>query len=82
MNNTILQKCLKELGEATPRLDYVRGMLETLIELSHATSITKTTIEYPKAPITESPKTEAQILDEITKARLAGVKAASHVELG
>jgi hypothetical protein len=33
MNNTgILKKCLEELSKETPRLDYVRGILETLIE--------------------------------------------------
>lgn len=33
MNNAILQKCLAELEKGEPRLDYVRGMLETLIAL-------------------------------------------------
>ena len=37
--NPIITKCLKELGSATPRLDYVRGMLETLLELQGNVSI-------------------------------------------
>ena len=32
MNTSILKKCLDELSKPTPRLDYVIGMLETLIE--------------------------------------------------
>lgn len=34
MNRNILQKCIDELKEpVSPRLDYVRGMLETLLEM-------------------------------------------------
>lgn len=34
MQNSILKKCLEELGKEPPKLDYVRGMLETLIEFN------------------------------------------------
>ncbi len=34
MNITILQKCIDELNSESPRLDYIRGMLETLIAMS------------------------------------------------
>ena len=30
----ILQKAVNELNETKPRLDYIRGLLETLIEIS------------------------------------------------
>lgn len=33
MNTKILQKCLDELGNMEPNISYVRGMLETLIEM-------------------------------------------------
>lgn len=33
MQTNILQKCVDELGKESPKLDYVRGMLETLIEI-------------------------------------------------
>lgn len=33
MNTKILQKCLEELKAEKPRIDYVCGMLETLIEM-------------------------------------------------
>ncbi len=91
MNNiSILNKCLKELGEATPRLDYVRGMLETLIELQSPIFTSSVTSDIHAASLVpgavmqvplDKPKDEGQILDDIAKARLAGVKAASHVEL-
>lgn len=32
MSKVILQKCLDELSKESPKLDYVRGMLEVLIE--------------------------------------------------
>lgn len=34
MNKNLLQKCLDELAKDSPKLDYVRGILETLIALS------------------------------------------------
>ncbi len=36
MNNNILKKALEELSKDSPKLDYVRGMLETLIEITEA----------------------------------------------
>lgn len=36
MNNSILKKCLDELTTPTPRIDYVCGMLETLIAMNEA----------------------------------------------
>lgn len=32
MNRKTLQKCIDELSKDSPKLDYVRGILETLIE--------------------------------------------------
>lgn len=34
MNTKLLQKCIDKLGEQTPDLSYVRGILETLMEMS------------------------------------------------
>jgi hypothetical protein len=39
MNTTILKKCIEELGKDTPDISYIRGALETLVELSNPTSI-------------------------------------------
>lgn len=40
MNVNVIRKCLDELVKAEPRLDYLRGMLETLIELNETTYTT------------------------------------------
>ena len=37
--NTILTKCIEELKTDKPRIDYVLGMLETLIAMQGATPI-------------------------------------------
>ena len=34
MNNQILQTLLKELDKDQPRLDYIRGILETLVSMA------------------------------------------------
>jgi hypothetical protein len=51
--NNILQKCLDELSKESPKLDYVRGMLETLIEMQTPINIKKTFAETvgPANPI-------------------------------
>lgn len=38
MNTSILQKCLAELQKETPDLSYIRGMLETLIDMQPNTA--------------------------------------------
>lgn len=37
MNTKILQKCVEALNSEKPDISYIRGMLETLIEISGAT---------------------------------------------
>lgn len=50
MNVNVIRKCLDELAKAEPRLDYVQGMLETLIELNE-TVPTTTMAPLPLSPI-------------------------------
>jgi len=38
MNTSLLKKCLDELSSEKPRLDYMKGILETLIEMSSGLS--------------------------------------------
>jgi hypothetical protein len=82
MNTKILQKCLEELDKETPRLDYIRGMLETLVSMDEPVSYKKDEKGYivPVTP-TAKPKTETQdegeILTAQAKARLAAVKELS-----
>lgn len=45
MNTTILQKCVEELRQEKPKIDYILGMLETVIEMS---SITQTQVPQYK----------------------------------
>ncbi len=37
MNSNILKKCVDELNAKEPNISYIKGMLETLIEMSGAT---------------------------------------------
>jgi hypothetical protein len=39
MNNKILQKCVDELKKESPKIDYVLGMLESVIELGGSSSL-------------------------------------------
>lgn len=42
MNTSILKKCIAELQKETPDLSYLRGMLETLLEMQGSDSSTST----------------------------------------
>lgn len=50
MQNTILQKCVEELKKENPKLDYVLGMLETVIEMSNSTPSVPYVPSYPLTP--------------------------------
>lgn len=43
MNTTILNKCIEELKSDTPKIDYILGMLETVVAMSSVPV-------YPSAP--------------------------------
>ena len=49
MNTNLLKKCLDELSAEHPRLDYMKGILETLIE---TTTTTPYVPSYPSIPYT------------------------------
>jgi len=75
MNTVILKKCVEELNKETPRLDYVRGMLETLIEIQE----TKTVIPEKKLTAADfavavPASDEAAMLDAKARAALAIIK--------
>ena len=86
MSNTILKKCLTELNEKEPRLDYIKGAIETLIELQET---------RPDSLVAERPALigggvgsipaqvarqddEAAILDGMARAKLEEVKRMSN----
>lgn len=82
MNKTILQKCIFELSQSSPRLDYIQGMLETLLEMTPDT--TEPIKTYTFASATPTPaigvmtdKSEQEMLDAKARAAIEVVKAMS-----
>lgn len=75
MNRKIIQKLIDELGKETPRLDYIRGVLETLLESlpnGITEAVDKSLNNIFVGDIT--PMSEASILDKETLARLKSIK--------
>lgn len=81
MNTNVLKKCLEELGKETPRLDYLRGMIETLVEMQGAvTKNEPATIGIPadyfettKVDLNKIPD-EASMLDNKARVGLGKIK--------
>ena len=78
MNKNILKKCLDELQKENPRLDYVRGILETLIESLEVSATSSSTFTYNPPIIYNPPITtsvdEATMLENEAKAKLKSVE--------
>ena len=80
MNKNILKRCLDELQNKVPRLDYIRGMLETLYELEGGKVIVENLIPiFPNNTGTSLPPnpiviSEAQMLENETKVKLKSVE--------
>lgn len=80
MTQTILKKAIDELKLATPRLDYVLGMLETLHEMGEEPISVKeykdiVTFKDGYSKVSSIlPTTEAEILDARAKAAINTVK--------
>jgi len=81
MNTSILSKCLEELTKENPRLDYVRGMLETFIDIMNGPAWEPRTTasaapKFVAAPMPSQHSTdEAELLDAKARASLASIKA-------
>lgn len=58
MNTKILQKCLDELKKDSPNVDYIRGMLETLVEMGDVAQV------VVRPVIVEGTKTERPAFSE------------------
>lgn len=74
MQTNILQKVIDELNREMPRLDYIKGMLETLVEMqSPAVLIPENNgqIQTPQQKVHD----EGSRLDAEANARLAAIKA-------
>lgn len=78
MIQQILEKCLAELSNESPRLDYVRGMLEVLLASQPAGSSNGRTAVFGTASVspilTPATTDEAAILDAKARASLEAVK--------
>lgn len=46
MNTSVLTKCLEELKQEKPNIEYIKGMLETFIALSNTSLPVTGTISY------------------------------------
>lgn len=82
MNTAILRKCIVELQQPEPRLDYIRGMLETLVEVTDKESekyLEQKNIYQPPYTITSNPTTtnEAAIMEARARAAVDSIKAMS-----
>lgn len=85
MQINIIKKCIEELSKDTPRLEYVRGLLEALVEmqpqiynpapLQTPPTVPPTFGAYPTNSTKEEEKDAGQILDDITRARIGDIKA-------
>lgn len=87
MNTNILKKCLAELEKDSPSIPFVRGMLETLIEMQEPVTITHAQ-KYPGGPMekldipvplpkSEISQDEGTLLDLKAKAVIDKLKAES-----
>ncbi len=92
MNSTLLQRCLDELSADNVRLDYIRGILETLIALGESSngraadfgpanlgSIPSSPAKHvPVTPTSpDEPLDEGKILEQQTRARINLVRELS-----
>lgn len=89
MINTTLRKCLGELEKPEPNISYVRGMLETLIEMNDSNKPARETIEQAakNLPNTigtlraashfEETSNEGAILEARARAAVESIKAMS-----
>ena len=78
-NSAILKKCVDELKKDKPRMDYIVGILETLLDMQGGNlSVVSTHPLFPdklNPPIVD----EGRLLDAMAKASLEQVKANSQI---
>lgn len=74
MNRKIFQKLIDELQEEKPRLDYILGILETLIESLPEETPTAKIDKAIDRMIPAVIQDEGTLLDKEARARLANIK--------
>lgn len=72
---SILKKVIEELEKELPRLDYIRGMVETLVEMQTPESKNNVVVNNIPKSGTSTQLDEAAVLDATAKAAIASVKA-------
>ena len=77
--NTVIQRCVEELAKDEPRLDYIRGMLDTLLSMNSPVnpSTQKEVTKKLNEVFAESVFDEAAILDAKARNNLDKVKSMS-----
>lgn len=82
MNRKIIQKLIDELTKETPRLDYIRGILETLLESLPEEKPKDVNIAPMFAPpvstnVTGTPVliSEAEFMEQEARNKLKGIQA-------
>ncbi len=86
MNTNILNKCIEELKKDTPDLSYLRGMLETLMEMQNEPLVTKvykdliTPTAYKTTPVPATNLDEAAILDARARQAIEAIKLTETTE--
>jgi len=69
MNTSILQKCVEELKKSEPKIDYILGMLETVIEMSGvvvtSTPVVPNTVYIQATGTTPQPLSEEERLAQV-----------------
>lgn len=78
MNTAILKKVIDELSVPQPRLDYVRGMLETLYEIEtpmvHSSAVGQGTVNHLAVglnPTVPTSTDEGDMLNAMARAAMA-----------
>lgn len=75
MNINVLKKCLDELNKESPRLEYVKGILETFIDLNtHTVASQNNVTEQVKELVrTESVSDEEVVPDFLKPGRVGSI---------
>ncbi len=82
MNSTILKKAIDELQKASPKIEYVLGMLETLYEMQEPTkpTVSVAPLILPSMVASSAPIDEASILDAQARAAIETVNTMTKLE--
>ena len=73
MNTQILQKCIAELEKDKPNLDYIKGILETFVEMSGSITPMSTvnTMTHIVKPAAVPLKSDSELAEEEFAAKYA-----------